>query len=288
MPNRLIREGLMESEAVLSLPVEARWLFVIIMLSADDVGLFEATEFKLARRADVNRELAGKLMQMIGDADLVRLYVVDGKRYGFIPKFRQRVQIKSTKHPLPPRAIYADDSDALNKINGLPIKTTVGAPVGSSCPDDAHPSEAEAEVEAEVRVSESQNSSSSSSPRRRRKAANQIPACPFDEIVSVYHEVLPELPGVRVMKPGGPRHKAIQALWTWVLTSERSGGARRATTSEEGISWLRNYFDRARSSDWIMGRTARGAGHENWEADIDYLCSENGMKRVIEKTKDTA
>ena len=276
----------MESEAVLSLPVEARWLFVIIMLSADDVGLFEATEFKLARRADVNRDLAGKLMQMLADADLTRLYQVDGKRYGFIPKFRQRVQIKSTKHPLPPRAIYADDSDALNKINGLPIKTTVGAPVGSSCTDDAHPSEAEAEVEAKELVSKVQNSSSSSPSRRRRKAANQIPTCPFDEIVSVYHEVLPELPGVRVMKSGGSRHKAIQALWTWVLTSERNGGIRRATTSEEGIAWLRDYFNRARSSDWIMGRSPRGAGHENWEADIDYLCSENGMKRVIEKTKD--
>lgn len=277
----------MESEAVLSLPVEGRWLFVIIMLSADDVGLFEATEFKLARRADVNRDLAGKLMQMLADADLIRLYEVDGKRYGFVPKFRQRVQIKCTKHPLPPREIYADDSDALNKINGLASKTTVGAPVGSSWTDDAKPSEAEVEVEAEKKVSESQNSSSSSSPRRRRKAANPIPACPFDEIVAVYHEVLPELPGVRVMKPGGPRHKAIQALWTWVLTSVRSGGVRRATTREEGIAWLRDYFGRARSSDWIMGRTPRGAGHENWEADIDYLCSENGMKRVIEKTKDT-
>lgn len=277
----------MESEAVLSLPVEARWLFVIIMLSADDIGLFEATEFKLARRADVNRDLAAKLMQMLADSDLVRLYEVDGKRYGFVPKFRQRVQIKTTRHPLPPRAIYADDSDALNKINGLPTKTTVGAPVGSSWTGDAQPSEAEVEVEQELKVSESQNSSSSSSPRRRRKAANLIPVCPFDEIVSVYHSVLPELPGVRVMKPGGPRHKAIQALWTWVLTSERSGGARRATTSEEGIAWLRNYFNRARSNDWIMGRTPRGVGHENWEADIDYLCSESGMKRVIEKTKDT-
>lgn len=284
MPNRLVREGLMESEAVLSLPVEGRWLFVIILLSADDVGLFEATEFKLARRADVNRDLAGKLMQMLADADLVRLYEVDKKRYGIIPKFRQRLQIKTSKHPLPPRALYEDDLDALNKINDLASRTSVGAPVGSGCATVGQPSEAELELEAEGKVSESQNSSSSSSPRRRRKA-NDVPPCPFDDIVTVYHEVLPELPGVRIIKTGGPRHKAVAALWNWVLTSTKTGGIRRATNREEGLAWIRDYFVRARANDHIMGRTARGAGFENWEADLDYLCSERGMKQVIEKTR---
>lgn len=285
MPNRLIREGLMESEAVLSLPVEGRWLFVIIILSADDVGLFEATEFKLARRADVNRDLASKLMQMLADADLIRLYVVDSKRYGFIPKFRQRLQIKTSKHPLPPRAIYQDDSDALNKINELASRSTVGAPVGSSCTTDGQLPELELELEAEEKVSKPRNSSSSSAPRRRRKATDRVPTCPFDEIVAVYHEVLPELPGVRVLKPGGDRHKAIAGLWKWVMTSTRAGGIRRATTQEEGVAWMRDYFTRARDNDFIMGREPRGAGHENWEADIDYLCTERGMKRVIEKTR---
>lgn len=285
MPNRLVREGLMESEAVLSLPVEGRWLFVIILLSADDIGLFEATEFKLARRADVNRDLAGKLMQMIADADLIRLYAVDNKRYGFIPKFRQRLQIKTSKHPFPPRAMYEDDLDALNKINDLTSRSTVGAPVGSSLTTVVQRSEAELELELEGGVSKSQNSSSSSTPRRQPKAADRLPACPFDEIVAVYHEVLPELPGVRVMKKGGDRHKAVANLWQWVLTSTRTGGVRRASNREEGLAWIRDYFTRARSNDFIMGREARGAGHESWEADLDYLCSERGMKRVIEKTR---
>lgn len=273
----------MESEAVLSLPVEGRWLFVIIILSADDIGLFEATEFKLARRADVNRELASKLMQMLADADLIRLYEVENKRYGFIPKFRQRVQIKSAKYPLPPSAMFADDPDALNKIKYLASKTTVGAPVGSGCTSDGQPSEAEAEVEE--RIPEFQNSTSSSTPRRRRKAPDQLPPCPIQQIVAVYHEVLPELPHVVVVRKNGNREKAIAAFWQWVLTSTKPNGSRRATTTEEGISWLRDYFERARLSDWIMGRTPRGAGHENWQADIEYLFSEKGMKQVIERTK---
>lgn len=287
MPNRLVREGLMESEPVLSLPVEGRWLFVIVLLSADDLGLFEATEFKLARRADVNRDMAGKLLQMLADADLVRLYMAsDGKRYGFIPKFRQRVQIKTTKHPLPPAALYQDDEDALKKINELAPKTTVGAPVGSGWTDVAQPSEAEVEVE-EKKVSDVQNSSSSSHPRRRRQGSD-VPSCPYDRIVQAYHEVLPELPGVRVLKAGGKREKAILGLWRWVLSSTKSDGTRRATNTDEGVAWFRDYFERARGSDWIMGRAPRSPGHENWQADIDYLCGEAGMKRVIERTKEVA
>lgn len=277
----------MESEPVLSLPVEGRWLLVIIMLSADDIGLFEATEFKLARRADINRDIASRLLQMLADADLVRLYQVNGKRYGFIPKFRQRVQIKSTKHPLPPRGLMEDDFDAINKINDLASKTTVGAPVGSGCASAVQPSEAKAEAEAERKASEFQNSSSSSTPRRRRKATD-LPICPYERIVKAYHDKLPELPAVRVLKPGGARHKAIGDLWRWVFTSTKGDGSRRAVTAEEGLSWFAEYFDRARSSDWVMGRTPRGEGHEGWEADIDYLCSERGMKRVIEKTRGVA
>lgn len=272
----------MESEPVLSLPVEGRWLFVIILLSADDIGLFEAKVFKLARRADVNRDLATTLLQMIADADLIRLYEVGGQRYGFIPKFRQRLQIKNTKHPLPPRAIFADDPDAIRKINDLASKTTVGAPVGSGGTSDAQPSESEAEAEREAKGN---TVSEASPPRRRRKAGDRPVVCPFDRITSLYHEVLPELPGVTVLKPGGRRHKAIQGLWDWVLASKRKDGMRRATNETEALDWLRDYFTRARDSDWIMGRAPRGAGHEKWEADIDYLCSEAGMKRVIERTR---
>lgn len=282
MPNRLIREGLMESEAVLSLPVEGRWLFVIIMLSADDLGLFEATEFKLARRADVNRDLAGRLMSMLADTDLIRLYEVDGKRYGFIPKFRQRVQIKRTKHPLPPAGLLSDDSDASNKIKHLADETTVGQPLENGCAGAVQPSEPEPEPEKKI------SELPTVVPRRRaRKSASTdpVPPCPFDRIVVAYHAALPDLPEVRVMRAGGERQKAIAKFWEWVMTSHRNDGTRRATNTDEGVAWFREYFQRANANDFIMGRVARGPGHEHWVSDIDYLCSERGMKQVLEKTR---
>lgn len=263
----------MESEQVLSVPVEARWLFVIVILSADDVGLFEATEFKLARRADVRREMSSKLMQMLADVDLIRLYEVDGKRYGFIPKFRQRLQIKRSKHPLPPEALLQGDSDAINKIKDLAANPSDGQLMGSGCASVGHPSEPEPEVKISV----------ATQPRRQPKAADRIPNCPYDEIVAAYHEVLPELPRVRVMDE--VRRKAIKALWTFVMTSTKSDGARRAEDASTGMTWLRQYFARVRDNDWLMGRGARSAGHESWRCTLDFLCSSKGTKAVIERTE---
>jgi hypothetical protein len=148
MPCRLIRDDMLDSERVLALPVEARWLYVTILLSADDLGLFEATSFKLARRSDIRREAGEQLLGMLADADLVRLYEANGKRYGFIPRFRQRIQIKFLKHPAPPESLLHDDDDALIKIKQLGERSTVGQRMDNGCSSDGQPSEAKAKAKA--------------------------------------------------------------------------------------------------------------------------------------------
>lgn len=169
MPNRLIRDGLLESEAVLSLPVEARWLYVSILLSADDVGLFDATPFRLARRADVRREMADKLVQMLSDVDLIRLYEVDGKRYGFIPKYGQRLQLRRHKHPVPPMALLQGDSDAIKKINDLGSKSTVNNGE-SRMGNRSSPPESESESESEAKEEKSSPPVLADSAPRKRSA----------------------------------------------------------------------------------------------------------------------
>lgn len=178
MPCRLIRDEMLDSERVLALPVEARWLYVTILLSADDLGLFEATSFKLARRADIKREAGEKLLTMLADSDLVRLYDIDGKRYGFIPRFRQRIQIKRLKHPAPPDALMQDDQDAINKIKHLACKTTVGQPLRNGSPSVAQPSEPEPEPELKPK--------DKGEKIKTRATRSQAVACPDDVDASVW------------------------------------------------------------------------------------------------------
>jgi len=110
----------------------------------------------------------------------------------------------------------------------------------------------------------------------------KLPTCPVASIVKAYHEILPDLPRVRVMDNG--REKAIRERWKWVLTSKKPDGSPRAADSDQAAEWFKMYFERARDNDFLMGRTGRQGEHQNWRPDIDYLMTTKGLKQVIEKT----
>jgi uncharacterized protein YdaU (DUF1376 family) len=111
----------------------------------------------------------------------------------------------------------------------------------------------------------------------------KLPTCPHQAIVDLYHEVLPELPGCRLLPDG--RKRAIGKTWAWVLTSKKPDHTPRATTAEEALAWFRKYFELARDNDFLMGRTPRTGDHASWKCDLDFLLTDRGMKHVIEKTE---
>lgn len=115
------------------------------------------------------------------------------------------------------------------------------------------------------------------------RSAEDLPTWMAD-LVALYHEVLPELPGVKVMDAA--RDSALREFRDWVLNSKRQDGSPRATNDAEVLDWAREYFNRARNNDFIMGRGTRSAEHKNWRCSIEYLMSSRGMKKVIEETQD--
>lgn len=116
----------------------------------------------------------------------------------------------------------------------------------------------------------------------RRQADPQLPNCPHDQIVELYHEALPELPAVKVMSEA--RQKAIRGFWRWVLTSKKTDGTPRAQTTDQALTWIGSYFQRTNANDFLMGRRSAGQGHSNWRCDFDFLLTEKGKRHVIEKT----
>jgi hypothetical protein len=117
---------------------------------------------------------------------------------------------------------------------------------------------------------------------RRQRKADDLPDCPYQSIVDLYAQKLPELPQVRVMDE--KRKRCIKTFWCWVFTARRSDGQVRAQTADQALTWIGQYFDRAAANDFVMGRTGRSGEHQNWRADIEYLCGERGRKQVIERT----
>lgn len=262
MPSRMIRDGLIESQAVLSMPADGRWLFVSLMLTADDLGLFEATIFSVARKSTMSVEMAAKLLSQLADADLIRLYSVADKTFGFIPNFGQRLQIKRTRYPVPPLALLHGDQDAINKFNSLGINPTVdhGCPTLSTVVQPPEP-----EPEPEVKKREPTVLVGKASPYRP-------PPCPNDEIVGLYHSRLPALPAVAVLNDS--RKRAISSRWRDVCASEKFDKA-------AGLEWFDWYFSHVAKSSFLMGQTPGKSGRI-WRADIDFLMTANKFPKVIE------
>lgn len=117
-------------------------------------------------------------------------------------------------------------------------------------------------------------------------SAAKLPTCPTQSVIDLYHEVLPNLPRVRLINKS--RTRAIASLWKFVLTTNNPEGLPRATNAAEALAWIRLYFERASANDFLMGRTQRTGEHAGWECDIDFLMTERGMKQVIEKTRTEA
>lgn len=122
MPNRVIREGLLDSEKYWCCPIEARELYRHIQLLADDLGCFSLAPVLIRRRcfnAAPPQNVIDSLIQSLWDADLIRIYEVNGTRYGFITKFNQRLRRMYLRHPKPPEEIYKDEPETIEKFSKI-------------------------------------------------------------------------------------------------------------------------------------------------------------------------
>ena len=135
MPNRIIRESLLDSDRYLGVDEGAQLLFTHLLLLADDFGCLSIGPAFIGRRCFVERpsnERLDALLEQLAVADLIRIYEHRGARFAFIPRFRQRLKRETLKNPQPPDELLVDDFDAQEKFKRLNGHTYKGAAVGQS------------------------------------------------------------------------------------------------------------------------------------------------------------
>jgi hypothetical protein len=121
MPNRVVREALLDSDRWLGLRDNtARVCYVALLLTADDCGNMEGTNPRLRRLwrdyGPDTTEKVNKVLDELVDADLARAYEVDHKRYLHIPRFGQFIRHIRQRHPSSPW-------DDISKIQRVAEKT---------------------------------------------------------------------------------------------------------------------------------------------------------------------
>ena len=108
MPDRLIRDEILESERWLFLPCDTdRLVFVGLIFRADDFGNLEGGTRRLFRFMHAfaqvkNEENAAAILAHLVDADLVRGYQVDGRDFVHLPRFRPHRKYLVRKCPPSP------------------------------------------------------------------------------------------------------------------------------------------------------------------------------------------
>jgi 5-methylcytosine-specific restriction endonuclease McrA len=108
--------------------------------------------------------------------------------------------------------------------------------------------------------------------------ASSKPSCPAEEIVAMYHELMPNNPQVRVLNKA--RRGAIRARWkeASLLTCQPFGYSNR----EDGMKAWRTFFEVCNESAFLTGQVAGQAGKPPFVADIDFLMSPNGFAKCLE------
>lgn len=108
MPDRVIRDELLESDRWLSLPTDThRLVFVGLVLRCDDYGNIEGGPRRIYRWSHGFTQIKSeadsiKLMSDLQDADLVRRYEVEDREYWHVPRFKNARRYWSRKCPKSP------------------------------------------------------------------------------------------------------------------------------------------------------------------------------------------
>lgn len=272
--SRNIKPGFFTNDVLGELPALTRLLFAGIWTLCDREGRLEDRPKKI--RAEVlpyDVCDAEEMLQSLENAGFIHRYEVDEQRVIQVLAWHkhQNPHVKEAASTLPPLgSATALPAQALDKNS---------ASTGQA-PDYTPPLPALAGLipDSLLLIPDCLNKKEPNG----SVARTSLPTCQMQSVVDLFHEVLPELPAVRLLNDF--RKKAISRFWKFALTSKRLDGTARATDAESALVWIRDYFERTRENDFLMGRGPKASGHENWTCDIDFLLSDKGKKHVIEKT----
>jgi hypothetical protein len=89
-----------------------------------------------------------------------------------------------------------------------------------------------------------------------------IPSCPHKGIVSLYHEILPELAKVKDWTE--ERQKALRARW-------------REDKGRQSLEWWKGYFEHVRESGFLMGDNGN-----RWQPNLEWLVKKSNFIKVCE------
>lgn len=111
-----------------------------------------------------------------------------------------------------------------------------------------------------------------------RTPARPVPDCPHEQVVALYHELLPANPKVREWTDA--RKALLRARWREM--SVPKGKRTGYTTPAEGLAWWRMFFEFVAASDFLTGKAPSRDGRPFF-ADLEWLVRPQNFVKVYER-----
>lgn len=190
MPNRIIREGIITSEAVNSLNWEAEIFYRRLLSVVDDFGRFDARPSVLRSalyplKLDSMREdSVQRCLKSCEVARLVVLYSVNGKEYLEVTNFRQQVRSKKSKYPAPDEHMRSRCTvDANHVISKIEENNSIRElqELHSTCASNAQHMHTKTETETETNKQENNAEGDNTVVCSEPPSAPALPASPFPD-----------------------------------------------------------------------------------------------------------
>jgi len=102
--------------------------------------------------------------------------------------------------------------------------------------------------------------------------ASKLASCPHQEIISIFSEILPELPQPRVWD--GAREKNLANRWKWVLADLKKRG--KPCDKDAGIEFFRRMFAYIAKCDFLMGK------RKDWACSLPWIVEAENFAKIIE------
>lgn len=231
MPTRIIRDGILTSERINALSPGAELFYRRLMSVADDHGRYSANltllkSYCYPLKPDIKESAIKAWLAECQDAGVIALYMADSKSYLEIQEFGQRVNGKS-KFPGNP-----------GEVPGTPGDSRLGGGGGGG-------------------VDEGEGGGGS---------GGEPPVCPHQEIIALYHELVPT--GTKVKVWGEDRMAHLRTRW-------------REDAKRQSLGYWRKFFVHVAASDFLTGKTC-GQGKKPFQVGLDWLVLPSNFAKVIE------
>jgi uncharacterized protein YdaU (DUF1376 family) len=100
-----------------------------------------------------------------------------------------------------------------------------------------------------------------------------VPNCPHQQVVDLFHQVLPELPKVKIWNT--TRQAYLKSRWREMAAQENW------ETAEQGLEWFKKFFDWIRKSSFLMGKVS-SKDRRPFECELEWLLKLNNFTKVME------